>query len=56
MTPETVKPASKVTPSAIPTFKNKGREKRIAPAANAERQKSFPANKLAAYSGYVMLM
>lgn len=39
-----VKNASRLTPHAIPSFKNIGREKRIADAARVLRAKSFMAN------------
>jgi len=46
-----VNPANKETPPPTPKFKNNGRANKIAPAASDDLQKSFPANKEAAYFG-----
>jgi hypothetical protein len=44
--------ASRLTPHPIPRIINIGRENMIAAAAKVEREKSFAANKEAAYLGY----
>lgn len=43
-----VRPPSRETPRATPRLMNKGRAKRMAPAARADRRKSLPAKSEAA--------
>ena len=52
MMPITLKPAKTLTPSVIPRFINNGLANKMLPQANALLEKSFAANKEAAYCGY----
>lgn len=47
-------PARRLTPPAIPRFKNIGLANKMHATANRERHKSFAANSEAAYLGYDM--
>src|SRR5690242_10020126 len=51
--PSTLKPPSKLQPSATPRFMYKGRANNTAAAAKVLRSASLAANRLAAYRGYV---
>lgn len=50
--PKTLKPASKLTPFPMPNLRNMGLANRTAAKAKAERQRSLPAKREAAYWGY----
>jgi len=49
-----VRPPNELTPRATPKLLNRGLEKWIAPVAKVDLVRSFPANRLAAYCGYVI--
>ncbi len=52
ITPIQLNPASKLTPLPTPILMKSGLANMILPQASAERKKSLPANREAAYCGY----
>lgn len=51
--PSTLRPPSRLQPSATPSFRYNGRANKTAAAAKILRSASLAANRLAAYRGYV---